>query len=686
MFKYLKKINIFFVLLGFLIIFQTRPCFAIYEKSDYPKVANYFLKWTIADYEVTELAKWDLLILDMEVQVNSRQNLKKIRELNPNIIILAYITSQEANANIYSDQWSYNATLRKKLVDSIVDGWWLKNKDGNRTTFWEGTYLLNMSDSAKTNNNGQRWNDFLPEFVNKEIISTGLWDGVFYDNIWGDVAWVRGDFDINNDGQADSIKNVNDGWSNGVKKMLKKTRDLIGDKYLILGNGKVFLDYQSLLNGVMFEGFPASWESNGNWSGILSTYSKIDNDNNSPKITIVNSYDGSRQNYQKMRFGLATTMLENHGYFSFDFDVSSHNQIWWYDEYDVSLGKARSAAYNLLDRTITDYKNSLWRRDFENGVVMVNSSDKEQLYVFKGEEFEKINGTQDRSVNNGSIINFIKLKANDAIMLLKRASSVATIKNNSFNNGDFIRVFNKQGQQSRSGFFAYMDAFSPSSQILISDIDNDKQDETLVNSNGLITIYKNNQKIREFKPYDGKFKGEISFAVADLDGDGVKEIITGAGQGGGPHVRVFNKDGKPLIGGFFAYDKDFRGGVRVAVMDLDGDGTQEIITAAGIGGGPHIRVFNKDGKSITAGFFAYEQTFRGGVSIAVGDIDGDGKKEIISVPGPGRDPEVKIFDKDGKNIQSFLAYEKDFTAGLRIMVDDIDANGTDEILVGAISF
>ncbi len=682
---FFKKINIFIIIIILSFSINVERAGAVYEKNIYPKLANYFLKWTIADYEVNELAKWDLLVLDMEVQVNSKNNLKKIREINPNIIILAYITSQEANANIYSSQWSYNATLRKKLADNIIDSWWLKNKDGHRTTFWEGTYLLNITDGSGLNSRGQRWNDYLPEFVNREIISTGLWDGVFYDNIWGDIAWVRGDFDANNDGKGDTVSEVNRAWSDGVKKMLKKTRDLIGPKYLILGNGKVYDGYQSLLNGVMFEGFPASWESNGNWDGILKTYSKITDNNNSPKITIINSYD-SRQSYQKMRFGLASVMMENHGYFSFDHDVSSHGQVWWYDEYDVNLGKAQSGAYDLLNKGNTTYKKSLWRRDFENGIVILNSSDKEQLYVFRQEEFQKINGSQDRTVNNGSVINFVKIKPNDAVILLKRISSVATIKNNSFNNGDFVRVFDNKGQQSRSGFFAYVDSQPANSQILISDIDNDGQEEMLVNRNGVISIYKNGQKIREFKPYDGKFTGDISFAVADLDGDGTKEIITGAGQGGGPHVRVFNKDGKPLIGGFFAYDKNFRGGVRVAVMDLDGDKTQEIITAAGVGGGPHIRVFNKDGKPLIGGFFAYEQNFRGGVSLAIGDIDGDGKKEILTAPGPGRSPEIKIFNKDGKIINSFMAYENDFTSGLRIMSDDLDGDKNFEILVGTTSF
>ncbi len=659
---------------------------ALNTKNEYPKVANYFLKWTIEDYEVAELAKWDLLVLDMEVQENSRENLKKIRQLNPNVIILAYITSQEANADIYNSEWSANATLRKRLLNNISDGWWLKNDASSRISFWPGTFMLNLSDGAKANSQGKRWNDYLPEFVKNEIISTGLWDGVMYDNIWGDIMWVNGKISIDNSGQVRSINETNTAWANGTKKMLQKTRQLLGNNYLILGNGKVYSGYQDVLNGVLFESFPADWESNGEWGGILSTYSNIQKSNQNPQVTIVNSYDSNRNNYQKVRFGLGSTMLGNSGYFSFDFGSSDHSQTWWYDEYDVSLGKAKSAPYNLLDKTSSNYKKGLWRRDFEKGIVLVNSTDKEQTYIFKNEEFEKINGSQDRSVNNGSVINFIKIKANDGVILFKKDSIVSTIKNNSFNNGDFVRVFDQEGRQSRSGFFAYLDAYPANSQILISDIDDDGQDETLVNSKGIISIYKNGAKIKEFKPYDGLFKGEISFAVADLNGDNTKEIITGAGQGGGPHVRIFSKDGKLLNGGFFAYDQKFRGGVRVAVMDLDGDGHKEIVTAAGLGGGPHIRVFTKEGKSLTGGFFAYDKNFKGGVSITTGDINGDGEKEIITAPGKGSKPEIKIFTKDGKFLKSFLAYESSFTSGVRVMSDDLDTNNIYEILTGSISF
>ncbi len=72
-------------------------CIILLFPSDYssarvaPKRANYYLSWEISDAKARELAKWDLLILDMETQVSSLSALKKIRQLNPNIIILAYI-------------------------------------------------------------------------------------------------------------------------------------------------------------------------------------------------------------------------------------------------------------------------------------------------------------------------------------------------------------------------------------------------------------------------------------------------------------------------------------------------------------------------------------------------------------------------------------------------------------------
>ena len=65
----------------------------------------------------------------------------------------------------------------------------------------------------------------------------------------------------------------------------------------------------------------------------------------------------------------------------------------------------------------------------------------------------------------------------------------------------------------------------------------------------------------------------------------VNLLATGTGIGGGPHVKVFDADSGALRFEFSAYDPSFRGGVRVAVGDVTGDGTPDIITAPGPGGG-----------------------------------------------------------------------------------------------------
>ena len=319
------------------------PSLAYSEPKNYPKLANYFLKWTLDDYDAKELAKWDLVILDMETQKNSRVQIEKIRELNPDIIILAYITSQEIIGDIYSNPWNQNASLRKKLVDNIDSTWWLNNKNGQKLSFWPGTYMLNVTDGCGKNAAGQEWNDYLPEFVNNEILSSGLWDGVFYDNIWGDVTWVQGDMDIDRNGTAPNRTYINQRWADGTKKMLDNTRRLIGDKYIILGNGMVYGGYQPYLNGMMFESFPSPWENGGSWAGSMTSYDKIKSANKKPNISVLNTYYKDRNNHAKMRFGLTSTLLNDNGYFSFDYDNTSHGQTWWYDEYDVNLGPAESA-------------------------------------------------------------------------------------------------------------------------------------------------------------------------------------------------------------------------------------------------------------------------------------------------------------------------------------------------------
>ena len=138
-----------------------------------------------------------------------------------------------------------------------------------------------------------------------------------------------------------------------------------------------------------------------------------------------------------------------------------------------------------------------------------------------------------------------------------------------------------------------------------------------------------------------------------VDGDGVADIVTGPGPGGGPHVRVCSLAGEPSSSGWRQLLRLRPGVPRAACSwragDVTGDGVADIITGAGPGGGPHVRAFSLAGGAVTevAGFYAYDPTFTGGVHVAAADLAGDGVAEIITGAGPGGGPHVRAFSLAG---------------------------------------
>jgi hypothetical protein len=144
------------------------------------------------------------------------------------------------------------------------------------------------------------------------------------------------------------------------------------------------------------------------------------------------------------------------------------------------------------------------------------------------------------------------------------------------------------------------------------------------------------------------FPGEVRIAVGDVTGTGIPDVVVAAGPGGGPRVKVFNAlTGAALTGpqyDFMAYDPAFSGGVYVAVGEFDGDGIGDIITGAGAGGGPHVKVFSGADGHVIDGFYAYSPFFNGGVRVAAADVNGDGVDDLITGAGPGGGPHVEAFD------------------------------------------
>ncbi|MFN4259069.1 MAG: FG-GAP-like repeat-containing protein [Gemmataceae bacterium] len=188
----------------------------------------------------------------------------------------------------------------------------------------------------------------------------------------------------------------------------------------------------------------------------------------------------------------------------------------------------------------------------------------------------------------------------------------------------------------------------------------------------------------QFFAYAPHFTGGVRVAVGDVNNDGWDDIITVPGPGGGPHVRVFSgKDGSQ-IANFMAYAPTFAGGLFVAVGDVNGDGYADIITGPDAGGGPHVKVFSGKDGTLLMNFFAYHPTFTGGVRVAAGDLDGDGKADIITGAGPGGGPHVLAFRAlDRVVLHSFMAYSPSFTGGVYVAAGDVNGDTRADIVTGA---
>ena len=204
----------------------------------------------------------------------------------------------------------------------------------------------------------------------------------------------------------------------------------------------------------------------------------------------------------------------------------------------------------------------------------------------------------------------------------------------------------------------------------------------------------NGAVVQDFFAFETSYRGGLFVAAADFDRDGRADLILTPDEGGGARVRILSA-GNPdrVIADFFGIDDPaFRGGARAAAGDLNGDGTPDLIVSAGFGGGPRVAVF--DGadlsRKLTPDFFAFEQTLRNGVYLAAGDVDGDGIADLILGAGPGGGPRVLTVSGRSLIASGGLVPLGDFFAGpttsrtgVNVSARDVNGDGLAEVVAGS---
>ena len=193
-----------------------------------------------------------------------------------------------------------------------------------------------------------------------------------------------------------------------------------------------------------------------------------------------------------------------------------------------------------------------------------------------------------------------------------------------------------------------------------------------------------------FFAYSSAYTGGVRVALGDVNGDGYADLITGTGVGGGPHIKVFDlRGGQPVtIASFFAFEPTFMGGVYVATGDINADGYADIIIGAGQTGGPRVKVFNGAAGYVintvapAMDFFAYDPSFTGGVTVSAGNRDTQPGDEVITGAGVGGGPNIRSFNAAGQLLDNFFAFSTSITSGIFIAAGYVDSDGTADIIAG----
>ncbi len=261
--------------------------------------------------------------------------------------------------------------------------------------------------------------------------------------------------------------------------------------------------------------------------------------------------------------------------------------------------------------------------------------------------------------------------------------------------GPHVRVFDGPTLKEKFNFFAYAAGFTGGVRVATGDVTGDGAPDIITAPGpGMapqIRVFNGTTgtqvagPLGSFLAYSATFTGGVYVASADVNADGFADIITGAGAGGGPHVRVFSgATGAELFGpgrNFFAYSANFSGGVRVATGDVNGDGAPDIITGAGPSGGPHVRAFQGMNGAQLASFFAFDPTYTGGVLVASGNVNGVtgvGAAEIVVGEGQGG-YRARVFTPAGGLLAEVYTFP---TGEIRVAVGDVNTDGRADLILG----
>ncbi|HUF80710.1 MAG TPA: putative glycoside hydrolase [Burkholderiales bacterium] len=339
-----------------------------------------------------------------------RKVAQAIKARNPRILLGQYTVLNEARDDALD--------LRDKLD---AQQWWLRDAAGRRVQ-WTKQYAaweINFTAWAKPDAKGLRWPEWLAE-RNHAVYFRDVpeFDIVYLDNLMSPLR-VTGDWDGDgaNDGPQDP-KIISAHYA-GHRAHWRRLREL-RPGLLQIANTDNDLSHplwrDQLAGGFLEALMGEHWsiEARGGWAAMMQRYRAVMRHTQPPKLVGFNVH-GNPADYRFFRYAYASCLLDD-GHFSFTDRALGYSSVPWFDEYEHKLGRA------LSPTPVAAWREGVWRRDFEHGVVLVNpGSAARTVEVEPG--LRRLAGQQDPAVNDGAAVSRLRLPPKDGIVLRRAAGA-----------------------------------------------------------------------------------------------------------------------------------------------------------------------------------------------------------------------------------------------------------------------
>lgn len=333
-----------------------------------------------------------------------------VKAINPNIVLTLYSIPEEVptSPGAYAPAWSLANTPNQWLRTAWPSGSIVQHASGYDEA--------NMTTSSAKNASGLNYPAARAAY--DAAYATSNWNGIYVDN-FGWIPLVSGDF--MQTGGSQSPSSVQQAYRDGYAAYVSYFRSVrpgsqVWGNVATWGQGGANLTgYNQVLNGGVMEsiiGQSYSYETWGGWSGMMSYYRTVMSYTIPPGYQIFEQ-DGTATDYQGMRYGLASCLMDN-GYYYFNVTgPGGGSLITWFDEFNASLGQASSQP------PTSAWQNGVYRRDFANGIALVNPKGNGPQTVTLETAYRHLSGTQAPSVNNGQTVTSVTLNDRDGVILMR---------------------------------------------------------------------------------------------------------------------------------------------------------------------------------------------------------------------------------------------------------------------------